>query len=80
MRLVVSDRARNDYRGLPKTLQKRASKQFKLLLSDRRHPSLHAKKYEGSGDVWQARIDRSYRFYFEIDGDVYVILSIIKHP
>jgi mRNA-degrading endonuclease RelE of RelBE toxin-antitoxin system len=80
MRLVVTDRAREDYRRLSQTVQKRVSKQFTMLFKDKRYPSLHAKKYEGASQVFQARIDRTYRFYFEIDGDAYVVLSIIKHP
>jgi mRNA-degrading endonuclease RelE of RelBE toxin-antitoxin system len=80
MRLVVTDRARKDYVGLPQTVQKRVSKQFAMLLKDRRYPSLHAKKYEGADGVFQSRVDRNYRFYFEVIGDAYVILSIIKHP
>jgi mRNA-degrading endonuclease RelE of RelBE toxin-antitoxin system len=80
VRLVVTDRARQDYAGLPQTVQKRVSKQLAMLLKDKRHPSLQTKKYEGGGGVFQARVDRNYRFYFEIDGDAYVILTIIKHP
>lgn len=30
--------------------------------------------------VWQARVDRGYRFYFEVVGDTYHILTIIPHP
>jgi len=41
---------------------------------------LRAKKYDEANDVWQARVNRSWRFYFAIRGDEYVILSIIPHP
>jgi hypothetical protein len=41
---------------------------------------LHAKKYDEANDIWQARVNRSWRFYFVIRGDEYVILSIIPHP
>ena len=34
------------------------------MLSDIRYPSLHAKKYDESGDLWQARVIRDWRFYF----------------
>jgi mRNA-degrading endonuclease RelE of RelBE toxin-antitoxin system len=80
VKLVVTDRARKDYAGLPQAVQKRVTKQFAMLLKDKRYPSLHAKKYEGAGGVFQARTGRNYRFYFEIDGDAYVILTIVKHP
>ncbi len=29
--------------------------------------------------IWQARVDDHYRFYFIIDGDTYVLLSILGH-
>jgi hypothetical protein len=75
-REVGEDRPREDYAGLPQTVQKRVSKQFTMLVKK----SLQTKKYEGRGGVLQARVDRNYRFYFEVDGDAYVILSIRKHP
>jgi hypothetical protein len=31
----------------------------------------HAKKLGGTGDVWQGRINRNYRFYFEIAQGMY---------
>ena len=45
-----------------------------------RHPSLHAKKYDATRDIWQARVTRGWRFYFQIEGDTYTILSLIPHP
>jgi hypothetical protein len=30
--------------------------------------------------VWQARVNRDYRFYFLIEEDTYVIVRIIPHP
>jgi len=30
--------------------------------------------------VWQGRVNRSHRFYFQISGDEYVIIRIIPHP
>jgi hypothetical protein len=41
---------------------------------------LHAKKYDEANDIWQARVNRSWRFYFVVRGDEYVILSIIRRP
>jgi hypothetical protein len=49
-------------------------------MEDIRHPSLHAKKYKGTDDLWQARIDKDWRFYFFIVAPHYVIVSVIKHP
>ena len=80
MRLLVSERASQEYNSLPQRIQALIDKQFRFLLRDRLHPSLHAKKYDEARRIWQARVDRNYRFYFTIDGDVYRIWNIIKHP
>ena len=62
------------------TVQKAIVKQLKLLGANSRYPSLHAKKYNGGEDVWQARDNRSWRFYFIIQSDVYRIIEMKAHP
>ena len=66
--------------NLPKETQQKFWKQLGFLVSDLRHPSLHAKKYDEAKGIWQARVDRSYRFYFLIDEDIYILLDIRGHP
>lgn len=80
MKLRFTSRAREDYRTLPEKLQRITDKQIDHLVDNLRHPSLHAKKYDESGDRWQARVNRDYRFYFHIIGDTYLIIAITKHP
>lgn len=80
MRVRLTDTAIAQYCNLPPALQKKADKQFEYLLHDVRHPSLHAKKYKGHEDLWQARIDKDWRFYFFIVDPTYIIVSVIKHP
>jgi mRNA-degrading endonuclease RelE of RelBE toxin-antitoxin system len=80
MRIKLSETALLQYRALSSTLQKKTDKQFEYLMEDIRHPSLHAKKYKGHDDLWQARIDKDWRFYFFIISPHYVIVSVIRHP
>jgi mRNA interferase RelE/StbE len=80
MRYEFAQSGFEDYQELPVSIQKRFEKQLTFLLQDLRYPSLQAKKYDESKDLWQARVDRNYRFYFQIKGDRYVILRIIPHP
>jgi mRNA-degrading endonuclease RelE of RelBE toxin-antitoxin system len=80
MKLLRTRRARNDYQGLSQKIQQLVDKQLGLLLQDLHYPSLHAKKYDEKRGVWQARVNRGYRFYFLIEGDTYVIIAITKHP
>ena len=80
MKLRFTDRADKDYAGLSVIVRKAFAKQLEHLLSNPRHPSLRSKKFEGQDDLWQARVDRSWRFYFKIVNDEYVIVAIIAHP
>ncbi|HEY4904666.1 MAG TPA: hypothetical protein VIH89_14430 [Candidatus Sulfotelmatobacter sp.] len=80
MNLRFTHRAGKDYVELPAPVRKAFGKQLGFLLDNLNHPSLHAKKYDEGQDIWQARVNRSWRFYFVIRGDEYVILSVIPHP
>ena len=80
MKIRLTDKAIKQYRILPPSLQKKTDKQFTYLLEDLRHPSLNIKKYQGFENLWQGRIDKSYRFYFHIIEPNYIIISIINHP
>lgn len=66
--------------SVPGKIQKKFWEKLEFLLRDLRYPSLHAKKYDESRGIWQARVDRNYRFYFLIEEDLYVILDIRAHP
>jgi len=37
---------------------------------------LHAKKYDEAKDVWRARVNGDWRFYFKIVDDTYRILKV----
>ena len=71
--------ARNLY-AAPSRVQKDFEKQLRYLLRDLRYPSLKAKKYDEARNIWQARVNQAWRFYFQIEGDTYVLLSIVPHP
>ena len=53
---------------------------MRLLEQNFRHSSLRAKKYDKSQGLWQARVNKDWRFYFLIRDDVYYIVDIIPHP
>jgi mRNA-degrading endonuclease RelE of RelBE toxin-antitoxin system len=80
MRFLFTANALRDYDKLSAHKQALVDKQIFHLLENIRYPSLRAKKYDGEENVWQARVDGGYRFYFKINGDMYVILAIVKHP
>jgi mRNA-degrading endonuclease RelE of RelBE toxin-antitoxin system len=80
MKADYSERAGKSLHGLPPDVRKALFKQVKLLEHNLRHPSLRAKKYDEGEDLWQARVNRDWRFYFLIRNDVYYIVDIIPHP
>jgi len=77
---AFSNRFIRQYQGLSPERKAKFDKQLGFLITNLRHPSLRAKKYDESRDIWQARVDEHFRFYFQIEGDTYKILSIIPHP
>jgi mRNA interferase RelE/StbE len=54
-------------------------KQARFLEQNLAHPSLRAKKFDRTG-LWQARVNKDWRFYFTIHDDTYVIEKVIPHP
>ncbi len=83
MKIQFTSRAKKDYTALPSHLQRAVDKQLDLLREkpeNLRHPSIRAKKYDEATDLWQGRVNREYRFYFEIVGETCWIIRIIPHP
>lgn len=80
MRLYLTPRFLRTYNNAPLEIQNRFKKQASLLVGNIRHPSLHAKKYDAAENIWQARINRDWRFYFSIEKDEYIIYLLQKHP
>ncbi len=68
MKHDLSENAQKNYMALPKELRRLVDKQFEYLLWNHRHPSLNAKKYQKNPDIWQARVSKRFRFYFQIRG------------
>jgi len=80
MNLRYTDRFERQYADLPETLKAKVDKQITLLMDNPRHPSLQGKKHDEARGIWQARVDRRYRFYFQIEGDTYILLAVVPHP
>jgi len=84
MPFIRTDRFKRDFRDLPERTKRRAEQALRFLSANLRHPSLRAKKMEGQRDpqgrdIWEARVSRSHRFTFAIDGDTYILYRIGPH-
>jgi len=77
MRIVFSDRAIDSLDDAPVAVRRALRKQLGFLSADLRHPSLRAKKYDESRNIWQARVSLHWRFYFRIEDDTYRIEDVI---
>ena len=77
MRRVYSERFQRGFDAAPPSVKKACDKQLGFLVQNLQHPSLHAKKYLEAQDLWQARVNKDWRFYFQIRGD---LVDIIPHP
>jgi plasmid maintenance system killer protein len=80
MKADYSKRAGRTLADLPTDVRKALFKQVKFLEQNLMHPSLHAKKYDESINLWQARVNKSWRFYFLVRDDAYYIVDIVPHP
>jgi plasmid maintenance system killer protein len=80
MKLIRTTHFERNYAKAPQQIQRAFDKQSSLLLQNLHHPSLHAKKYDESQGLWQARVNKDWRFYFLIQNDSYLIVNIIPHP
>ena len=61
MRVVYSDRTLLAIADAPAPVRKAFHKQVTFLEHDLRHPSLQAKKYDESNDIWRARVNKDWR-------------------
>jgi plasmid maintenance system killer protein len=80
MKVAYAERFLTSLEEAPPSVRKAFLKQLEYLLANPRHPSLRAKKFDDGTGVWQARVNRDWRFYFTIEGDTYHLHDIIAHP
>ena len=79
MNIQTTKRFDEDYRALPQDTKQRANKQFALLLTNPRHPSLRLKRMSGHPEIWEGSVIIKYRFTFQIAGDTYILRRIGEH-
>lgn len=79
MKVKFSESFSRSFKKLSPEVKRKFEKQSLFLLRDMMHPSLRCKKREELGDIWQARVDDSFRFFFRIIKDTYFIINITKH-
>jgi len=79
MRIQTAKPFDEDYDALPEGIKERAEKQFVLLMENPHRPSLRLKKIKGHPNIWEGRVTKSYRFTFQISGEIYLLRRIGTH-
>jgi mRNA-degrading endonuclease RelE of RelBE toxin-antitoxin system len=79
MRIQTTKPFDEDYDALPEGIKERVEKQFVLLMENPHHPSLRLKKIKGHPNIWEGIVTKSYRFTFQISGEIYLLRRIGTH-
>jgi plasmid maintenance system killer protein len=79
MKLFRTTHFERNYAKAPQEVQRAFDKQSWFLLQDLHHPSLRAKKYDESRGLWQARVNKGWRFYFLVRNDGYLVVDVTPH-
>lgn len=79
MKLFFTENFVRDYRALPDHFQKIVDGKLKLFLSNQRHPSLNIKKMQDPREIWEGRINKGYRFTFQMQDDICILRRLGTH-
>jgi len=79
MQLVQTTHFKRDYKKLPASIQKRTDEKLKFLVQNISHPSLRVKRVQKYKGVFEGRVTKDYRFFFQAITEGYVLLRVDKH-
>ena len=79
MRLIETPHFKRDYHKLPSAVQKRTNEKLRFLVQNVSHPSLRIRRVQKYKGVFEARITRDYRLFFQIATEGYLLLRLGKH-
>jgi len=79
MRITRTDKFKKAWKELSDAEKDLARKALKNLTTDLRYPALRVKKIQGVEHIWEARVSRSVRMTFEIQGDTIILRNIGRH-
>ena len=79
MRIARTVRFKKAWKQLNEEEKALAQKAIKNLAIDIRYPALRVKKIKGTGGIWEARVSRSLRLTFQIDGGTIILRNIGYH-
>lgn len=79
MELVFTEKFKKDYKKLALVVQGQTDKKLEFFTEKPFHPSFRIKKMQSRAGIYEASINMQYRFLFQINGSVCILLRIGKH-
>jgi mRNA interferase RelE/StbE len=79
VRIARTESFKKSWKLLTEEQKVLARKSIENLIADIRYPALRVKKIKGTGNIWEARVNRSLRMTFQIDGDTIILRKIGQH-
>ena len=79
MKITRTARFKKAWRELNEEEKDLARKALRNLTADLRYPALRVKKMQGVEHIWEARVSRSLRMTFQVEGGRIVLRNIGRH-
>jgi mRNA-degrading endonuclease YafQ of YafQ-DinJ toxin-antitoxin module len=79
MRIARSENFKRGWKRLTEEQKTLAWKAIENLIVDMRYPGLRVKKLKGTEHIWEARVSRSLRMTFQIEGDIIILRNVGWH-
>ena len=79
MKITRTARFKRAWQELTEEQKELGRKALKNLATDLRYPALKVKKMQGVERIWEARVSRSLRMTFEIEGNRIIMRNIGRH-
>jgi mRNA interferase RelE/StbE len=79
VRITRTESFKKAWKRLDEAQKALAWKAIDNMVIDMRYPSLKVKKIKGIEHIWEARVSRSLRITFQIEGDMIILRNIGQH-
>jgi mRNA-degrading endonuclease RelE of RelBE toxin-antitoxin system len=79
MRIARTEGFKKAWRQLTEEQKASGQKTIEILVINMRYPSLRVKRIKGTEYIWEARVSRSLRMTFQIEGDTIILRNIGQH-
>jgi len=79
VRIARTSRFKRAWEELTEEDKELGRKALRKLATDLGYPGLRVKKMQGTGHIWEARVSRSLRLTFELEGNTLVLRNIGRH-